>query len=173
MNRKIKSYILQYTLYSLIFLFLYLLQTAPGALVVSGYKPLLLLPAAVCVAMHDRELVGGIFGTVGGMLCDMSAMTYFGFNAILFLILGTAVGLLVEYLMQGTLLNALLFTLAALTLVMLCAYFFQYGLWNYEGSQIILWKKMLPTILYSTLWALPFYPLFGRLSRLFAAQREF
>lgn len=172
MNRKTKALILQYLLYSMVFLVLFVLQVTPGALVVAGCKPLLLLPAVVCLAIHERELVGGVFGAIGGMLCDVTAFTYFGFNAILFLVVGTAVGLLVEYLMQGNRVNAFLFTLASLLIIMYLNYFFQYGLWNYEDSMRIFWLEMMPTTLYSSLWVLPFFPLFGGLSRFFAAHME-
>ena len=146
--------------YTLLLMGLYVLQATPGFLMVLGIKPLLVLPAVVCIAMQEGEYLGGIYGMVGGMFCDLSSFTYFGFNALLFLLMGVGIGLLVEYLLNNSAINALLLTLGAMVIKGLVEFFFMYGIWGYEGAGLIYLNKMIPTLIYSAL----FVPLWYRLS---------
>ena len=83
MNRKKKAVIAaKYAAYAMILLVLYVLQTTPGLFVVYGAKPMLVVPAAIAIAMHEGELVGGLFGALAGLLCDMGSSMLFGFNGL-------------------------------------------------------------------------------------------
>ena len=146
--------------YTLLLMGLYVLQATPGFMMVLGIKPLLVLPAVVCIAMQEGEYLGGIYGMVGGMFCDLSSFTYFGFNALLFLLMGVGIGLLVEYLLNNSAINALLLTMVAMVIKGLVEFFFMYGIWGYEGAGLIYLNKLIPTLIYSAL----FVPLWYRLS---------
>lgn len=172
MNRKIKVLIIKYITYVAVFLLLYLVQVTPGFLQIFGIKPLIILPAVVCLAMHERELVGGLLGALGGMLCDLSSFTYFGFNAIMFLLMGIAVGLLVEYMMKESMGNAVFFTLCGLVIQMIVSFFFQYGIWSYEDTgRLWLWH-IIPCICYSLVYVPPLFLMFRKLSRFFGTRTQ-
>ena len=97
MNNKLRYSVMHYGLCVLIFFLLYILQSTPGMLEFWGYKPLLLAPCMISVAMLEQEYAGALFGAFAGALCDLNANTYFGFNAMMFMLCGLAVGLLCEY----------------------------------------------------------------------------
>lgn len=103
---------------------LYVLQTDPNFTLSSGTGPVLVLPFAVAVAMFDGQLAGGLFGLFAGILCDTSSSVLFGFGSILYLVICTAVGLLVLYFMQPSLTNSLIFTGSGFAVRLLLEYFF-------------------------------------------------
>lgn len=169
MNNKNKIYILKYMTYILLLFFFYVLQTTPHLFEIQGIKPNLVIPIVICIAMLEGEFISGLFGALGGMLCDLSAFSAFGFYAILLLIACTVTGLLVIYLMKNTLTNAVVLSTAALLTIFLLDFFFMFGLWGYEGNSRILLTQTLPCVIYSALTAPLFYLLF---SKLFAAFEE-
>mgnify|MGYP000867903576 CR=1 FL=1 len=158
--------------YTLILMGLYIVQATPGMLEVLGNKPLLVLPAVVCIAMHEGNFLGGIYGLVGGVFCDLSAFTYFGFNALLFLLIGVGVGLLVEYLMHNNSLNALQLTLWAMLIKSVVEYFFMYGIWGYDGARLIYLHKLIPVTIYSLLFVPLFYKMLLKLSGRYARKLQ-
>lgn len=172
MNNKTKILALQYGFYALLFYLIYILQATPGVLSFWGHKPLLLAPCVVCVAMLEQELVGGLFGAFAGALCDLASNSYFGFHAILFLLCGTAVGLLCEYLTQRNLRNCIWFTAGLVAVTVIIGYFFQLGIYHYPGAGLYwLWRLLgtgLPTLAFTPL----FYLLFSRLYSRFITRRE-
>lgn len=84
------------------------LQTTPGFLTVFGVKPNFVIPAAVCVAMHEGEFTGAFYGVLAGVLCDLGGFALAGFNAMILLAACTAVGLLVIYLLRPGVINFVL-----------------------------------------------------------------
>ena len=81
-------------------------------------------------------------------------------------------GLMVTFLVRDKLSNAALLTLGGMLFVKLWEYFFAYGIWGYDPTGQIFWTRILPTVLYSTLWTPLWYWLFGRLSEYFARRLE-
>jgi len=151
----------KYGIYGLFLLGIYVLQTTPDFLQVFGIKPQLILPAVICIAMYEGEFIGGLFGVLGGLLCDMASNAIFGFYSIQLLVICVTVGLLIIYLIKNNELNALLLCAGVLLYFAVTEYFFYFGMWNYEGSWILLFRKMLPTAIYSLLFAPFFYRLEG------------
>ena len=92
MNRRTKLMIAKYALYVLLMVILYVLQTDPNLFAIAGVKPVLVLPFAVCIAMFDSQLAGGLFGLLAGILCDTSSNVLFGFQSILYLLICTGWG---------------------------------------------------------------------------------
>ena len=91
----------RYVVYTVIFFLFYVLQNTPSLFSVRGIKPILLIPAAVVFAMYEGEFIGGIFGALAGMLCDMGGFFLFGFDAILTLVFSAVSGLFTS--LAGTL----------------------------------------------------------------------
>ena len=77
MNRRTKIAAAKYAAYSLVMLLLYVLQTDPNFFYIDYIKPVFVLPFAVCIAMFESQLVGGLFGLFAGVLCDASSSMLF------------------------------------------------------------------------------------------------
>ena len=157
MNKKMRYSVMHYTLCALLFFFIYILQSTPGFLEFWGYKPLLLAACTVSVAMLEQEYTGALFGAFAGMLCDLNANTYFGFNAIMFLLCGVTVGLLTADFVVG---------------LCLVNYFFQFGIYNYPDAGFYWLKRILGTALPTVAFTPLIYWLFGALHQRFEKYKE-
>ena len=153
MNEKLRLRIAQQGVYVLLLGVLYVLQTTPGFLQVGGVRPNLVVPAAICIAMLEGEFLGGVYGALAGVLCDLGGMSIFGFNGIILLAAGVAAGLAFIYLLRPCLANFLLVTLGALAARGLLDYFFNYYMWGYRQVWRVLALEILPVVAYSTLLA--------------------
>lgn len=172
MNRRSKIQLIKYILYSFLMIVLYVLQTDPNFTLSSGTGPVLVLPFAVAVAMFDGQLAGGLFGLFAGILCDTSSNVLFGFGSILYLVICTAVGLLVLYFMQPSLTNSLIFTGSGFAVRLLLEYFFYYAMWGYENSSQILLRHMLPNLLCTLLVTPLIFLAVRRMHRFFEEKLE-
>ena len=146
MNKRTKIAVLKYLVYTLLMMLLYVLQSDPNLFYIGQSKPMLVLPFAVCIAMFESQPAGGLFGLLAGILCDTSAGVLFSFQSILYLAVCTAVGLLVVYFMQPSLVNSLIFVGGGLSLRLLLEYFLYYVMWGYDNTVLILLHRMLPVL---------------------------
>ena len=162
----------KYAAYGLAMALLYVLQTTPGFLTVFGVKPNLVIPAAVCAAMLEGEFAGGLYGALAGLLCDLSAPSIFGFNAIILLVACVVAGLAFLYLLRPCVINFVLMALGALAARGLLDYLLNYLMWNYENVGMILVHQILPGILYSAAVSPLVYYLYVRIGRHFQAKLE-
>lgn len=165
-NRKLML-TLKYSVLALLFLLLYMVQTTPGLLRILGVKPILLIPAAVATAMYEEEFIGGIFGLFAGMLCDLGAFSLYGFYSILLLAAGAATGLIVVHWLHRSYRGALLITFVAAAVCGLLRFYFDYGLWHYEGISTLFLEQTLPTIIYTAITAPLFFWLLDVIERFF------
>lgn len=172
MNNRPKINAAKYTVYVLIMAALYVLQSTPGLLAVSGIKPNLVIPAAVAIAVCEGEFIGGVFGTLAGILCDYGAPSLFGFNAMILLVCCVAVGLLTIYLLRPTVVNFMILLAASLLIRGLLDYLLNFYMWGYENVQLLLTGQVLPGILYSLLPAPLAYLVFSRLYEHFEQMME-
>ena len=65
--------VLKFSVYALIVFSAYIIQTTPGLFDFYGIKPILVLPACICIAVFEGEFAGGLFGFFAGLLCGASA----------------------------------------------------------------------------------------------------
>jgi len=172
MNKKMRYSVMYYTLCVLLFFFIYILQSTPGFLEFWGYKPLLLAACTVSMAMLEQEYTGALFGAFAGMLCDLNANSYFGFNAVMFMLCGVTVGLLCEYLTQRNLRNCVLFTAIFLVIVCVVNYFFQFGIYNYPDAGFYWLKRTLGTTLPTVVFTPLIFWLFGAIHQKFEKYKE-
>ena len=167
MTSKKHLWFLKYFLMVALLLFLYVLQTTPRLFAIAGVKPILVVPAAVCIAMFEGDLTGGIMGALAGLLCDLGSFTLFGFNGLIVMACCGAVALLTIYLTQLKLTNALLLGFGTLLLRGLLEYFFYFQMWGYENVHLVFWHETFPTVLYSTLMVAPLFYLVRRMNAWF------
>ena len=149
-NRAI-IYILKHSFFVGVFFILYLIQYSPNLLFVMGIKPNLLICMCIAISMHNDEFIGGIYGTIAGIFLDIHSSTLFGFNSILLLILCVGIGLVVIYYMKNSLKNFFLFVTGVSAVRAITIYFFDYIIWDYEYSWIILVRSFIPSIIYTVI----------------------
>ena len=140
----------KYAAYGLVLLVLYVLQTTPGLFVIFGSKPMLVVPAAIAIAMHEGEFAGGFYGAFAGLLCDMGSSLLFGFNGFLLTFFCVGTGLLVTHLMHSNIWNIMLFTLITMLAIGSLEFLFGYGMWGFENVWMIYVYATLPLIAYTT-----------------------
>lgn len=157
MSRTKKLLMLKYTLYTLLILLLYIVQTTPGLFAIAGIKPLLVVPPALAIAMYEKELAGGLYGALAGILCDASSSSLFGFNGFFIALFCMAAGLLVTYLLHRNLLNCLFFTGATLLVRGSVEFLFAYGMWGHESVWKLFAFYTLPALLYTLAVTAPIY----------------
>jgi len=150
MNRTKVVLIIKYTAYGLILLFLYVLQTTPGLFVIFGSKPMLVVPAAIAIAMHEGEFTGGLYGAFAGLLCDMAGRMLLGFNGLFLAFFCIAAGLLIIYLMHCNVWNAMLYVFLTMLVTGSLEFMFGYGMWGFDGVWRIYAFHTLPLIIYTT-----------------------
>ena len=111
-------------------------------------------------------------GLLAGILCDTSSNVLFGFQSILYLLICTAVGLLVVYFMQPSVTNSLIFVGCGFAGRLLLEYFFYYAMWGYDNAYLILLQRMLPNLLYTLALTPLWFLLVRRLHRFFQEKLE-
>lgn len=146
---------------------LYVLQSTPGLFEVYGIQPDFVIPVAVCIAICEGELTGGLYGAFAGVLCDLGAATLFGFNGMTLLVCCTAVGLATAYLLRTNLMSYVMLLFATLAVRGLLDYLLSYVMWGYEDVWMVLVYNILPSILYSAAVSPLFYWLFTHIFRSF------
>lgn len=169
MNNTNRVLAVQYTVYSLLLLLLYVLQTTPSTLTMRGTGPNLVVPAAIAIAMFEGEFVGGIFGMAAGLLCDLSGPLLFGFNGFFVGIFCILAGLLIIYLLRCNLPCCLLFVMVALLARGSIEFLFAYGMWGHDGVGQIYMRYTLPTVVYSLVFTPLLFWLIRRLHNAFTA----
>ncbi|MEG1621268.1 MAG: rod shape-determining protein MreD [Oscillospiraceae bacterium] len=162
-NNKSIGLFLKYTTYVAILFGIFIIQNTPILLEIMGIKPNLLYVCAIAIAMFEGEFIGGIFGIVVGMFCDLGSYNIFGFNSIFLLIVCVAIGLAFIYFMKNSKINLLIMTSLTLLSRALIEFFFVYVIWNLEDVNNILIHQLLPTSLYSLIFAIPIYILIEKI----------
>ena len=147
-NKK-RTYTMKHAAFVVLLLLLYVLQTTPRLFVVMGVKPVLVVPFAIALAMHEGEFIGGVFGIAAGLLCDMGSHSLFGYNAIVFGLVCIGTGLIIIYLMRCNVGGCVLFVLVAMLFRGTIGYLFAYGIWSYDSAWRIFTGQTLPTALYT------------------------
>lgn len=166
-NNKNKGITLKFLSYGIFIFSVFILQNTPHFLEFWGIKPNIIYVVAVVLAMFEGEFSGGILGMIIGMLCDYSSYPIHGFNAMLLLICCTMIGLAVIYFMKNNKLNAFTFSAIALSLRGFLEYYFVYVIWKYENTSIILFKHIIPTIIYSLLFVIPIFFVISKIHKYF------
>lgn len=149
--------VIKWSIYYLILLVLFALQTTPRFLEIAGVKPILVISLMICVCMFENILPSAIFSAMTGLFWDVTSDKMLGFNAIIFLCIGTAIALFCVYFLHTKLVNSVMFCAIVAFTQGFIDYFFYYLIWNKENSELILASAIIPTALYSIIFAVPFF----------------
>ena len=122
-----------------------------------GARAMPLIPAAVCVAMFEREISGTLFGAFAGLLWDMSAPSGISFNAVMLAAVGLACGSLITYVMRNNLVTALLLCFVSAVFHLVCYWMKTYIFRGDFKGAVSLLTFYIPSALYTLLWLPVFY----------------
>lgn len=157
MKRK-KAHILKWTLYVLGFILVAVLQYTPHFLpsILSG-RPLFLIPCVIALSMQEGEMPGAFYGVLAGLLCGSLGGGLIGFDALFLMFFGVAAGLLVKFLFRNNVVSVLIFTLVFTFFLEVVTWFFFYNLYGDNDFLFAFLQDILPTSLYTLLFAAPVY----------------
>ncbi|MCL2579050.1 MAG: hypothetical protein FWE32_03355 [Oscillospiraceae bacterium] len=162
MNRDKMVLGIKYTIYALILLLFYVLQTTPGLFAIFGIRPILVVPAAVAIAMYEGEFVGGLYGALAGLLGDMGSSMLFGFGGLIIAFFCILAGLAIIHLMHLNVWNAILFVGVTMLVMGSLEFMFGYGMWGHPNVWMIYVHRTLPVIAYTTAVTPLFFWLIGK-----------
>ena len=167
MTKLFRRKVLKFLVYALIVFAAYIIQTTPGLIEFLGVKPILVLPACICIAVFEGEFAGGLFGFFFGLFCDSTSETVFGFNALIYLVFCVLAGLLTIYVFRRSTMNVMLLCLGALFLRSGLEFFFTFMLYGYENLDAYFYTQIAPQIVFSAIFSFPFCELFRWLNKKF------
>ena len=132
--------------------FMMLMQMAPRFFpIVYGARPTPLILLVVCVAMFEGSRIGAILGAVAGLLWDLYSFRVFGLHAMLLMLIGVAVGLLVQLILRTNFLSGMLLCLCAVLVHTFLEWLLCYVLFLNDESIAVLLNVYLPNALYTVL----------------------
>lgn len=168
MKEKKYSSVIKWSIYSALLIILFSLQTTPNLFLIFAVKPILILPLCVCVAMLEGILASSIFGLIAGLLWDISSDKLFGFNGLIFMFICMIISLLCVYYLRTKWLNAAFFTMIAALLQGLIDYVFYFAIWRYDNSVVLIYEKIIPTAIYSSIVTPIIFIVIGFISKKFS-----
>lgn len=143
---------LKWTLYILCMLIFYSIMRS-GAF--SLWQPFLIIPLAVSVALHERELPACIFALFCGYLIDIACRFIFGFSTVWLMLVCLAASLLSRNLIRINLINFIWIDILAIFLEFFMDYLFNTLIWDIPNREIVLERSTIPSAV-STLIISPF-----------------
>jgi len=143
-RRTNKNTIYRWTFYSLILLLLYTFMYGGF---IRGWQPILIIPLAIAVAMHERETGSAIFGAVCGLFIDVACGNLLAMSSVWLMPCALAVSLLVMNLMRANFINHLWMAAVTCMLMMFMEFFFGYIIWDIPGAGIVFRGLLLPSYL--------------------------
>lgn len=160
---------LRWLCYSLALLVFYLMEVAP---IIRGWCPLLIIPLATAVAMHEGELAAGVFGVVCGFMLDVAGGNIIGFSSLWLLICCPVISLLARFWLKSNWISHLV--LNSGTVVIMCAmdFLFLHWVWDQEYSGISFVKMLLPAYSWAIAFSVPVYFLVRHISGRFRPREE-
>ena len=153
-RKMIMRSILRWALYAAVLLMFYLWETNP---LIKGFCPLLMIPLACAVALHEGELAAGVFGAVCGLMLDLASGTIFGFSALWLLACCPFISLLSQFWIKVNLVSHFLLNAAVCTVVGFLDFLFLHWVWEQGESTISLVNSVLPAYGGAILLSVPVY----------------
>jgi len=153
-----KKIIIRRAIYAALILLSAALQNTQGLFPeIGGVRAMLLIPAVICIGMHERDIPGLFFGLFAGLVWDAFSAGPHSFNAIMLTAAGFISGALIGSIMRNNIMTALLLTGSSAfvynTLYWLWAYVFN----SYDGAFGIYLTFYLPSVLYTVVLMPVFY----------------
>ena len=139
---------------------LFLITRIPGlSLKINNSTPFLLLPALIAGTIFFKEWFGFIGGIFLGLLQDSVQITGC-FNLIALMLLGAIAGIAAAHFLNQNIRATVALTFVISLIYFLLKWFIFIFLKSKEDAFIYLIEISLPSVLYTTVFAVPFYFLF-------------
>ncbi len=147
-------------------LFLFLLDST-GILIprFGRATALLLLPLLTAIAMAAREWIGLLFGMGFGLLLDTVGSEALCFNTIMLFIIGCLCGLLCSYFVNDNIFAAIVLSFFSNLFYFVVRWLIFYVAAGRPQVFDYLWRYCIPTIIYNTIFIIPFYYLIKYISK--------
>lgn len=146
--------VLRWLLYAAVLLLFYIWECNP---LIKGFCPLLLIPLATAVSMHEGDLASGVFGVFCGLMLDMASGTLLGFSALWLLVFCPAISLLSSFLVKENFVSHFVLTAAAIVIMGGLDFLFLHWVWEGEQSSISFVESVLPAYLGAVVFTIPIY----------------
>lgn len=164
---------LMWIVYCACAVFTVLMQMAPRFFpVVYEARPTPLILLVVCVALFEGPRVGAVIGAVAGLLWDLYTFRVFGFHAMLLMLIGVAVGLLVQLILRTNFLSGMLLCVSAVAVHTLLEWLLCYLLFLDPEAVTVLLRVYLPNALYTVVLSPVVYGITLLLARLLRRQKR-
>lgn len=152
--------VLRYFTYSIVILLLYILQGTPGLIPeIFGARPVLLIPAAFCMAAFEKQIPALFFSLACGVLCDLSSTGVIGFFSFGLTLTCFLEAELFERYIVRNFLNTVLVSFLGCT-ALLCLYFLIFVLpQDFAGGFYYFLRHYVSKILYTFVFTAPLYAL--------------
>ena len=139
---------LRWIIYYLLIFLCFIIMTS-GTL----YKPILLVPLAIGIAINNNMYGSAVTGAVCGFLTDICCGKLFGYNAVILAFFCIAANLLFELYLKDRFINYMIMTTVASFLQCWLDYKFYYQIWGYENVGRIFRRVSLKIWLYTVISA--------------------
>ena len=118
---------------------------------------LLLFPLAAAISVYEPEIPSAVFGACSGLLLDVSLDKLPGFTALWLCLCCAGISALFAQLLRKNIINFVLIFLAVGGVYLYIDYYFYYKIWAYEGYELVLKARLIPSALKTLAWSLPTY----------------
>lgn len=159
---------IKWIVFTLLAIFMYTSSTSGS----TGSKALLLFPLTMAAAVFESEIPSAIFGAAAGLLLDVSLDKLPGFTALLLLLFCTGISALFAQLLRKNIVNFLGVFLLAGVIYLYIDYYLYYKIWGYEGYQLVLTHRLIPSALKTLAWSLPVFGAVYIIERLCGSSRK-
>ncbi len=134
--------VLKWIFYSLTLIFFYCQMVSGDG---SSAKALMLIPFSTAIACYEGEVPSAIIGAISGILIDMATGQLLGFTGLyLCLFCGIISGMFRQFLRKN-IINYFALTLATCLVYLYIDYYFFYVIWDYEGYEVVLKYRLIPS----------------------------
>ena len=149
-----------------ILLLAFLIQSTDGlSLHIGSAKLPLLLPVLSVICMFEKEKAACWYGLFAGFLMDSISTVMIGYNALVLLILCTAIGYLATNLLRNTILTNLLVGFSFLFIYESLYWLFFIEFKQYIGASAAYFGSYLPSALLGTVMIIPLFLIIRLINR--------
>ncbi len=149
--------ILKYTLYALLAVLLFHLQSARLLPAFWGIRPLPVAALFVAVSMQEREIPAGLFAVLCGYLTDLFSYETMGYYMLFFFVWSVVIGLLSRTYLHPSAPMAALLTWGSLFFCRLLVLLFRIAIPGGSGFWRELLLRELPMAVYTAALAVPLF----------------
>ena len=161
---------LRWLSYAAVLLLFYVMECNP---IIPKFSPLLLIPLATAVAMHEGDLAAGVFGVFCGLMLDIAnGVAIVGFSALLLLAACPLISLVSRFLIKKTFISHLILNTAAAVIMAVLDLIFLHWIWEGTQSVISFRKVILPAYGGAIFWSIPIYALVSFISGKFRPKEQ-